>query len=287
MNFDTGISNKERILELLKSLPLTSDEIAEKLMLSKQDARTYLLRLKKEGKIKVLGKKGRKYIYTFNTPIDTRKTQIDTNVVVEILKDYLESAPSFKTEINKKIAKLEATLNTIVSHTQESYVLNNDVIHVKKLAEIQEELEGLHNIEPPDKEKAGSQEILTRQAFDYPILEDLDKILDELISSIPEVKAATLVSTEGEVLASVLPDEVDGITVAVMTAALLSLAESAITLMKSGDFEQLFIRGKEGYLLVLPAGPNGVLSVHTTRDVRLGLIYLDCMRVSEQIERLI
>ncbi|MFX1280792.1 MAG: FaeA/PapI family transcriptional regulator, partial [Promethearchaeota archaeon] len=53
-----GISNKERILELLKSLPLTSDEIAEKLILSKQDARTYLLRLKKEGKIKVLGKKG-------------------------------------------------------------------------------------------------------------------------------------------------------------------------------------------------------------------------------------
>ncbi|MFX0029654.1 MAG: roadblock/LC7 domain-containing protein [Candidatus Hermodarchaeota archaeon] len=280
-----GLSNKDRILNLLKSLPLTSDEIAEKLMLNKQDARTYLLRLKKEGKIKILGKKGRNYIYTFNTPIDTRKSEIDTNVVVEILKDYLESAPSFKTEINKKIAKLEAKLNTIVSQTQESYVLNHDVIHVKKLAEIQEELEGLHNIEPPDKLK--SQELLTRQAFESPILENLDKILDKMIAAIPEVKAATLVSTEGEVLASVLPDNVDGITVAVMTAALLSLAESAIALMKSGDFEQLFIRGKDGYLLVVPAGPNGVLSVHTTRDVRLGLIYLDCMRVSEQIAKLI
>lgn len=58
--------------------------------------------------------------------------QIDTNLLVEILKDYLESTPSFKTEINKKITKLEANFNTIVSQTQESYILKNNDIHVKK-----------------------------------------------------------------------------------------------------------------------------------------------------------
>ena len=81
--------------------------------------------------------------------------------------------------------------------------------------------------------------------------------------------------------------DVDEITIAVMTAALLSLAESAITLIKSGEFEQLFIQGRDGYLLVLPAGLNAVLSVSTTRNVQLGLIYLDFMRTAEKIANLI
>jgi predicted regulator of Ras-like GTPase activity (Roadblock/LC7/MglB family) len=109
----------------------------------------------------------------------------------------------------------------------------------------------------------------------------------KLIETIPEVKAATIVSIEGEILASALPQDVDEITIAVMTAALLSLAESAITLIKSGEFEQLFIQGRDGYLLVLPAGHYAVLSVSTTRDIQLGLIYFDCMRTAEKIANLI
>ncbi|MFW9941414.1 MAG: roadblock/LC7 domain-containing protein [Candidatus Thorarchaeota archaeon] len=270
-----GLSNKDRILNLLKTLPLTSDEIAEKLMLSKQDARTYLLRLKKEGKIKNLGKRGRNYIYTFNTPIGVEKSQIDTNMLVGILKDYLESAPSFKTEINKKIAGLEAKLNAVASKTSETY------------HELEQEIESLQYVETMDKQAASSQEFLTRQGFESSVLENLDNLLNNLIDTVPEIKAATLVSVEGEVLASALPQDVDEMTIAVMTAALLSLAESAITMIKSGEFEQLSIRGKDGYLLVVPAGPNGVLSVSTIKDVRLGLIYLDCKRISEQITKLI
>lgn len=244
-------------------------------MLSKQDTRTYLLRLKKEGGIKTLGKRGRNYIYTFNTPIEAAKSQIDTNMLVEILKDYLESAPTFKTEINKKIAGLEAKLNTIASKTSETY------------HELEEEIESLHYIEPVDKQTASSQEFLTRQTFESSVLEELDNLLYNLINTVPEIRAATLVSVEGEVLASALPQDVDAMTIAVMTAALLSLAESAITMIKSGEFEQLYIKGRDGYLLVLSAGPNGVLSVSTKRDVRLGIIYLDCKKASEQIAKLI
>jgi hypothetical protein len=259
-----GLSNKDRILNLLKTNSLTSNEIAGKLNLSKQDTRTYLLRLKKGEKIKTLGKRGRYYIYTYKTPVDSEKSHIDRNMLVEVLKDYLESEPSFKNEINKKIAALEAKFNTLASKTNETY------------HEIEEELEMLQNIEPPDK-----------QMIISPDLENLDSILVKLIATIPEVQAATIVSVEGEIIASALPQDVDEMTIAVMTAALLSLAESAITLIKSGEFEQLFIKGRDGYLLVLPAGLNAVLSVSTTRDVRLGLIFLDCMRTAEKIANLI
>ncbi|MHA1931815.1 MAG: roadblock/LC7 domain-containing protein [Promethearchaeota archaeon] len=272
-----GLSNKDRILDLLKTDSLTSNKIADKLDLSKQDTRTYLLRLKKEDKIKTLGKKGRQYIYTYKAyeaPSDTEKPHIDTNILVEVLRDYLESEPSFKKEVNKKIAELEAKLNAIASKTNENY------------EEIEEELEMLQYIEPPDKDSLRSPEFLSQEMIKSPIFENLDNILVKLISAIPEVKAATIVSIEGEILASALPQDVDGTTIAVMTAALLSLAESAITLIKSGEFEQLFIRGRVGYLLVLPAGPNAVLSVSTSRNAKLGLIYQDCKQFSEQIAKL-
>jgi hypothetical protein len=72
-----------------------------------------------------------------------------------------------------------------------------------------------------------------------------------------------------------------------MTAALLSLSERAIIEMGKGDFDQLYIKGSEGYLLVMQAGQNAVLTVSTTKDVRLGLILLDCRRTCEKIAKLI
>lgn len=68
-----NLGNKERILNLLKSEHLTSNEFAERLSLSKQDTRTYLQRLKAEDKIKVIDKKGRFLIYALKKPLVSAK----------------------------------------------------------------------------------------------------------------------------------------------------------------------------------------------------------------------
>lgn len=117
--------------------------------------------------------------------------------------------------------------------------------------------------------------------------ESLDDILKKLLNAIPEVKAAAIVSAEGLPIASALPQGIDETRIAAMTAALLSLAERSVIEMEKGEFEQLYVRGNEGYLLVLQAGPNAVLTVSTTKDVRLGLIFLDCKRTTEKIAKLI
>jgi len=114
---ETDLSNKDRILNLLRKEALTSNDIANRLDLSKQDTRTYLLRLKKEDKIKTLGKKGRYYIYTYNIPSDTKKISISK--LAEVVKEYVELEPSFINEISNKIAELEAKVNTIASKTIE------------------------------------------------------------------------------------------------------------------------------------------------------------------------
>jgi hypothetical protein len=117
--------------------------------------------------------------------------------------------------------------------------------------------------------------------------DSLDDLLKKLLAAIPEVKAAAIVSAEGLPIASALPRDVDETRIAAMTAALLSLSERAIIEMQKGDFDQLYIRGSDGYLLVLQAGPNAVLTVSADKDVRLGLILLACRRTCEKIAQLI
>jgi predicted regulator of Ras-like GTPase activity (Roadblock/LC7/MglB family) len=120
-----------------------------------------------------------------------------------------------------------------------------------------------------------------------PTTDSLDEILKKLLAAIPEVKAAAIVSAEGLPIASALPQGVDETRIAAMTAALLSLAERSVIEMEKGEFDQLYVKGSDGYLLVLQAGPNAVLTVSTTKDVRLGLIFLDCKRTCEKIAELI
>ncbi len=120
-----------------------------------------------------------------------------------------------------------------------------------------------------------------------PTTDSLEGILKKLLSAIPEVKAAAIVSAEGLPIASALPQGVDETRIAAMTAALLSLAERAVIEMDKGEFAELYVKGTEGYLLVMEAGPNAVLTVSTTKEVRLGLIFLDCKRTCAKIAALI
>ncbi|TXT65599.1 MAG: Roadblock/LC7 domain protein [Promethearchaeota archaeon] len=117
--------------------------------------------------------------------------------------------------------------------------------------------------------------------------ETLDGILKQLLAAIPEVKSTAIVSVEGLPIASALPQGVDETRIAAMTAAILSLGERAAHEMGKGELEQIMVKGSDGYLLVLAAGPNAVLVVSTTPDVRLGLIFLDCKRTTEKIAKLI
>ncbi len=120
-----------------------------------------------------------------------------------------------------------------------------------------------------------------------PTTDSLNEILKKLLDAIPEIKSAAIVSAEGLPIASALPQGVDETRVSAMTAALLSLAERAVIEIDKGEFDQLYIKGTSGYLLVLQAGPNAVLTVSTTKDVRLGLIFLDCKRTCDKIAKLI
>ncbi|TFG12237.1 MAG: GTP-binding protein [Promethearchaeota archaeon] len=76
--------------------------------------------------------------------------------------------------------------------------------------------------------------------------ENLNDLLKKLLSAIPEVNAAALVSTEGLPILAALPREVDETKFAAMTAALCSIAKNAISTIQNGDFNQLYITSSNG-----------------------------------------
>ncbi|HUW89854.1 MAG TPA: roadblock/LC7 domain-containing protein [Candidatus Nanopelagicaceae bacterium] len=100
----------------------------------------------------------------------------------------------------------------------------------------------------------------------------LEELLKDIMDNVEGVKAAQLSADTGQPLASVLPSTTDDMRLAAITAALCSLSERAIGEMGLGEFEQSYIQAKNGYLLVLHAGEDQVLTVSTTKDVKLAPI---------------
>ncbi len=114
--------------------------------------------------------------------------------------------------------------------------------------------------------------------------DDILKVLIELEKD-KHTLETRVVSTEGLLIASALPQGVDETRIAAMTTSMHSLAKESVNEMNQGDFDHLYIKGSDGYLLVMQAGHNAILTV-STRDVRLGLILLDCKRTCEKIAKL-
>jgi uncharacterized protein len=115
----------------------------------------------------------------------------------------------------------------------------------------------------------------------------LEGVLNELQGSIPEIDACAIVSVEGLPIVSALPTDVDEAKVAAMTAAMLTLGEKAAMELGKGELEQVNIKGINGWLLVIQAGMNACLTVSTTANAKLGLIFLDMKRAAEKVAQMI
>lgn len=115
----------------------------------------------------------------------------------------------------------------------------------------------------------------------------LESVLNELQGSIPEIEACAIVSVEGLPIVSALPNDVDEAKVAAMTAAMLTLGEKAAMELGKGALEQVNIKGDNGWLLAIQAGLNACLTVSTTDQAKLGLVFLDMKRAADKIAEMI
>ena len=117
--------------------------------------------------------------------------------------------------------------------------------------------------------------------------EVLRSILSDLNGSTTDIEASAVLSTDGLIMASMLPGGMDEDRVGAMSAAMLSLGERIAGELGRGALEQVLIKGELGYVLMTHAGPEAVVTVITKADTRLGLVFLDIRRAAESIARIL
>jgi predicted regulator of Ras-like GTPase activity (Roadblock/LC7/MglB family) len=111
--------------------------------------------------------------------------------------------------------------------------------------------------------------------------------LRDMRSLSSDVEASAVVSTDGLIIASDLPATSEEDRVSAMSAAMLSLGERISTELGRGQLDQVYIRGAEGYVLLMPAGEEAVLTILARREAKLGLVMLDSRRAAAEIAKLV
>jgi predicted regulator of Ras-like GTPase activity (Roadblock/LC7/MglB family) len=91
------------------------------------------------------------------------------------------------------------------------------------------------------------------------------------------------VSTEGFVVSSLLPAEVDEELVSGMAASLLGVGERISTDLMRSEMEQVYVRSPKGYVILNAVTNDTVLVLLVTRDAKLGLIFLELRRVLAEL----
>ncbi len=118
------------------------------------------------------------------------------------------------------------------------------------------------------------------------ITDKLEAVLKKLLSNNREITLAIITSMEGLPITSILPRGYNETRLSAMIATLLSLSERTVIDMEIGIFNQIFVKGLDGYLLIFDA-EIAVLAVSTTEKVQLGLVILECERASYQIAKIL
>ena len=117
------------------------------------------------------------------------------------------------------------------------------------------------------------------------VLDELEKILKKLLEDNQEITLAIITSIEGLPIRSILPKGSNETRLSAMVATILSLSERTVVDMEIGAFNQITIKGIDGYMLVFGA-ELAALAVSTTTKAKLGLIYLECERALEKISKI-
>ena len=111
--------------------------------------------------------------------------------------------------------------------------------------------------------------------------------LHQMQAASPDIEASAVVSLDGLIIASALPNEVEEDRVSAMSAAMLSLGERISSELGRGCLEQVYIKGGSGFVILTSIGNEAVLTTLASQQAKLGLIFLEMQRAAEDIQQVV
>lgn len=111
----------------------------------------------------------------------------------------------------------------------------------------------------------------------------LQDLLKQMESTTPGIEASAVVTAQGLPIVAAMPQTINEAIVAAMTAALIGVAERALTEIPRGGLQQITIDAENGYIILRGAGPNAILTSLVKKSANLGMIFLVMKRYSKEI----
>ncbi|RLI71779.1 hypothetical protein DRO97_09530 [Archaeoglobales archaeon] len=116
--------------------------------------------------------------------------------------------------------------------------------------------------------------------------EMLEKVLKDL-KAVGDVEASAIVSRDGLLIASDIPQSVNAEAFAAMTATMLGAAETATSELGKGIPDRVIVEGKEGKIVACGAGSKALLVLMANPNANLGLVLLEMGKASEKVKELL
>ena len=117
--------------------------------------------------------------------------------------------------------------------------------------------------------------------------EEMVRQLKALQAGTPDIEASAVVSVDGLIMASALPQDVEEDRVSAMSAAMLSLGERIAQELDRGVLDQVYVKGDNGYVILMSVGEEAVLTALARQNAKLGLVFLDMKRTAAELTRLV
>lgn len=115
-------------------------------------------------------------------------------------------------------------------------------------------------------------------------IEFLEQVLQQLHDASDEVKASAIVSKDGIMLASLLPDDVNEDKAAAMSAAVLSLGDRMVNDLMHGVTDRVMVQSNGGYVIVTAVSDELLLTIVAVADAKLGMLFHDIKQVAKKVE---
>ncbi len=106
-------------------------------------------------------------------------------------------------------------------------------------------------------------------------------------ASAPDIEASAVVSVDGLIMASALQQGAEEDRISAMSAAMLSLGERIAQELGRGGLEQVYIKGDKGFIVLISVGNEAVLTALARQEGKLGLVFLEMRRASEDLIKLV
>jgi predicted regulator of Ras-like GTPase activity (Roadblock/LC7/MglB family) len=106
-------------------------------------------------------------------------------------------------------------------------------------------------------------------------------------ASAPDIEASAVVSVDGLIMASALQQGAEEDRVSAMSAAMLSLGERIASELGRGGLEQVYIKGNNGFIVLIAVGDEAVLTALARQEGKLGLVFLEMRRAAEDLTKLV